>query len=189
MSHVIPCDYVLIYVPSCVDSLQGGILDPKKLLVTDCIDFVSTSDTDGLPVPVSSPGAGQTKSGRASFKNELTERIGSKYRDADKSETLMGEQTPLGKAFGIVTVCLFGPNLPTEKHQHRDRLQVWKNAAKYALDKDSIKVVLEWPDQKSLVIYMQGLLNTALVCVRTEQPTRVPAFMASTPYSLGSEAI
>jgi hypothetical protein len=31
-------------------------------------------------------------------------------------------------------------------------------------------MVLGWPDQKALVICMWGLLNTALVCVRTELP-------------------
>jgi hypothetical protein len=65
---------------------------------------------------------------------------------------------------------MFGPYLPTEKHRHADRLQVWKNAAKYALNMNSIKVVSEWRDQKALVIYMQGLLTTALVCVRTDLP-------------------
>ncbi len=33
---------------------------------------------------------------------------------------------------------------------------------------NSIKVVLEWRDQKALIIYMQRLLTTALVCVRTD---------------------
>jgi hypothetical protein len=38
------------------------------------------------------------------------------------------------------------------------------------LNKDSIKLVLEWSDQRALVIYLQGLLTTALVCVRTDLP-------------------
>ena len=53
---------------------RKGILDPKKLGVIDVIDFAGMSDTDDLPLP--SPGNGQTKSGRASFKNELTKRFG-----------------------------------------------------------------------------------------------------------------
>ncbi len=85
----------------------------------------------------------QTKSGRASLKNELTKRCGSKYRDPDNSEVLMGELMPLGKAFGILAICMFGPNLPNEKHRHADQLQVWKNAAKYDLNMNSIKVVSE----------------------------------------------
>jgi hypothetical protein len=36
----------------------------------------------------------------------------------------MGEQMLLGNAFVILAVCLFGPNLPTEKHLHEDKLQV-----------------------------------------------------------------
>jgi hypothetical protein len=162
---------------------RKGILDPKKLPVMDVIDFAAMSDTDDLPLAMASPATGQTKSGRASFKNELTKRYGSKYRDPDDSEVLMGELMPLGKAFGILAICMFGPNLPTEKHWHADRLQVWKNAAKYALNMNSIKVVLEWSDQKALVIYMQGLLTTALVCVRTDLPSSAHLFGQQTVFS------
>ncbi len=54
----------------------------------DVIDFAAMGDADDLPV--ASPATGQTKSGRASFKNELIKRYGSKYRDPDNSEVLMG---------------------------------------------------------------------------------------------------
>ncbi len=50
----------------------------------------------------------RTKSGRMTFKNELTRRFGSKYRDADYTEKLMDELMPLGRAFGIMAVCMFG---------------------------------------------------------------------------------
>ena len=43
------------------------------------------------------------------FKNELTRRFGSKYRDADNTERLMDELMPLGKAFGMA-VCMFLPS-------------------------------------------------------------------------------
>ena len=97
-----------------------GIFDPKKLLVVDVIDFAAMSDTDDLPLAVASPATCQTKSGRTSFKNELTERYGSKYRDPDNSEVLMGELMPLETAIGIIAISMFGPNLPTEKHVHAD---------------------------------------------------------------------
>jgi hypothetical protein len=103
----------------------------------DVIDFAAMRDTDDLPLAVASPSTGQTKSGRTSFKNELTKRYGSKYRDPYNSEVLKGDLMPLGKAFGILAICMFGPNLPTEKHLHADRLQVCKNAAKYALNMKS----------------------------------------------------
>ena len=40
------------------------------------------------------------------------------------------------------------------------------------MNKDTIKTVLDWPDQKALVMYMHGLLTAAaaLVCIRTELP-------------------
>ncbi len=75
---------------------RKGILDPKNLSVVYVIDFAAMRDTNYLPV--ASPGAGQTKStksGRASFKNELTKCYGSKYRDPDNSELLMDEHMPL----------------------------------------------------------------------------------------------
>ncbi len=97
-----------------------GILDPKKLPVMDVIDFAVMRDTDDLPLAVASPATGQTKSGRTFFKNAMTKRSGSNYRDPDNSEVLMGKLMPLGKAFGILAICMFGPNLPKEKHVHAD---------------------------------------------------------------------
>ncbi len=123
------------------------------------------SDGDGA---VFTPAPDRTKSGSMTFKNELTRRFGSKYRDAENTEKLMGEFMPLGKAFGI----MFGPCLPTEKALHADRLQIWKNAAKYCLNEVTIQTVLEWPDQKAQVLYMHGLMNTALACIRTDLPNR-----------------
>ncbi len=48
---------------------------------------------------------------------------------------------------------------------------------------NSIKVVLEWRDQKELVIYMQGLLTTALVFVRTDLPNSARLFGQQTVHS------
>ncbi len=48
---------------------------------------------------------------------------------------------------------------------------------------NSIKVVLAWRDQKALVMYMQGLLNTALVCVRKERPNSARLFGQQTVFS------
>jgi hypothetical protein len=42
---------------------------------------------------------------------------------------------------------------------------------------------LEWRDQKALVIYMQVLLNTALVCVRTDLPNSASLFGQQTVFS------
>ena len=114
----------------------------------------------------------------------MTKRFGPKYRDADNTKKqLMGEYMPLGKAYGILSVCMFGLDLPTEKHRHMDRLEVWKNAAKYTLNKDTIKTVLEWHDPRALVIYMQGLLTTALVCIRTDLPKIASTYGQQTVFS------
>ncbi len=148
-----------------------GILDPKRFVgcVVDKIDIAGMSDGDG---DVFTPAPDRAKSGSMTFKNELTRRFGSKYRDAENTEKLMGELMPLGKAFGIMAVCMFGPCLPSEKALHADRLEIWKNAAKYCLNEVTIQTVLEWPDQKAQVLYMHGLMNTALVCIRTDLPNR-----------------
>jgi hypothetical protein len=123
---------------------KKGILDPKRLAgsVVSDIDFAGMSDGDG---DVITPAPDRTKSGRMTFRNELTRRFGSKYRDADNTERLMGELMPLGKAFGIMAVTMFGPGLPTEKALHADRLEIWKNAAKYCLNEDTIQTVLAGP--------------------------------------------
>jgi hypothetical protein len=76
------------------------------------IDIAGMSDSDDMLLP--SPGSGKTKSGRTSFKNKLTKLFGSKYRDPDNTKTLMGELMPLGKVYGIMAVCMFGPCLPTK---------------------------------------------------------------------------
>ncbi len=60
----------------------------------------------------------ETKSRRTSSRNELTVRFGSKYRDPENIRELMSDKQPLGKAFGIIAVYMFGPNLPTEKSRH-----------------------------------------------------------------------
>jgi hypothetical protein len=48
---------------------------------------------------------------------------------------------------------------------------------------NSIKVVSEWRGQKALAIYMQGLLTTALVCVRTDLPNSACLFGQQTVFS------
>jgi len=131
---------------------------------------MSDSGGDGDGGAVFTPAPDRTKSGRMTFRNELNKRYGSKYRDADNTEQLMGELMPLGRAFGIMAVCMFGPCLPTEKAMHADRLEIWKNAAKYCLNEVSIKTVLQWPDVNAQILYMYGLMNTALVCIRTDLP-------------------
>ena len=114
----------------------------------------------------SSPPDKRTKSGRKSFKNQLTLRFGSKARDPGHEELLMGQKLPLGKAMGILAVMMYGPNLPTQKERHADRMLIWKSAAPYCLSTESIETVLEWPDEDEIILYMQGLLNTATICVR-----------------------
>ncbi len=61
----------------------------------------------------------KTKSQHTSFRKELTVRLGSKYRDLENTRKLMGDKQQLEKAFGIIAVCMFGPNLPTENASTR----------------------------------------------------------------------
>ncbi len=53
----------------------------------------------------------------------------------------------LGKAIGIMAVVMCWPDLPTEKYRHGERESIWKSAAKYYLNTESIKTVLEWPNK------------------------------------------
>jgi hypothetical protein len=115
---------------------------------------------------ISSPPEKRTKSGRKSFKNQLTLRFGSKARDPGHEELLMGQKLPLGKAMGILAVMMYGPNLPTQKERHGDRMLIWNSAAPYCLSPESIETVLQWPEEDEIILYMQGLLNTSTICVR-----------------------
>ncbi len=148
-----------------------GILDPKKLDVIDTIIFAGTSNSDELEML--SPGVDQTKSGRAQFKTELMKRYCSKYRDADNRELLMGEQMPLGRAYGILAVCRFRPCLKVQACRSIADLE---ECSQILLERDQHQSRFEWPNQKALVIYMQGLLTTALVCVQTDLPDSAPVF-------------
>ena len=78
----------------------------------------------------------------------------------------MGQKLPMGKAMGIMAVIMYGPNLPTEKVRHAERLLIWRSAAHYSLSPEIIKTVLEWEDEDERLVYMQGLLNTATLCIR-----------------------
>ena len=124
---------------------------------------MSDEDDEGIP-----GSQGRTKSGRVSFKkNPLSAMYGSKSRDADNDKLLLGQKMPLGKAMGILAVVMCGPDLPTEKFRHGERVAIWQSAAKYALNEESIKTVLEWPNKEELVVYMLGLLTTATFSTRS----------------------
>ena len=86
---------------------------------------------------------GRTKTKRESSKNELTVQYGTKYRDPDNTRELMGKLQPLGKAFAIVAVCIYGPNLPSESFRHNDRKLIWRSAAQYCMTEDTIDSILE----------------------------------------------
>ena len=87
----------------------------------------------------------------------------------------MGEQMPLGKAYGIIAVCMFGPGLPTEKHRHIERLDIWKNAAKYALNMDTITTVLEWPQWKEWIA-QDSFKDRREAANRVQAATELPEF-------------
>ena len=156
------------------------MLDPAKLGVIDHIQMYSDGESERFEAEqekhyeeeLERRAAKKTKSRRTSYKNELTVRYGSKYRDPTNTELLMGKLQPMGKAFGIIAVCMFGPNPPSEKQRHSDRLLIWKSAAKYCMSDDTIQMILTMheKDPHDVQVYLEGLLNTALVCVRTELP-------------------
>ena len=156
------------------------MLDPAKLGTIDHIQMYSDGEVERFEAEVErrelayleSGAPKKTKSRRTSFKNELTVRYGSKYRDPTNTLLLMGKLQPMGKAFGIIAVCMFGPNPPSEKQRHSDRMLIWKSAAKYCMSDDTIQLILKMheKDPQDVQVYLEGLLNTALVCIRTELP-------------------
>jgi hypothetical protein len=161
------------------------VLDPAKLGVIDHIQMYSDGELERFEAEqakreeeLERRAAKKTKSRRTSYKNELTVRYGSKYRDPTNTQLLMGKLQPMGKAFGILAVCMFGPNPPSEKQRHSDRLLIWKSAAKYCMSDDTIHMILTMleKDPHDVQVYLEGLLNTALVCVRTELPNSARSY-------------
>lgn len=93
----------------------------------------------------------------------------------------MGALVPMGRAFGIIAICMYGPDLPSEKNRHGDRKAIWLSAAKYCMTDETIESILqrEKKEPQLLHVYMLGLLNTALVCVRTELPNAARSYAQS----------
>ena len=113
--------------------------------------------------------------------------LGTQYRDQENDRELMGGKQPLGKAFGIVAICIFGLNLPTEEQMHADRLRVWRSAARYCLTDKNIDVLMQWQkrDPETVVVYMLWLLTAALVSVRTELPNSAWSFGQNFVFAAG----
>ncbi len=84
------------------------MLDTKRLGIIESKQIYSDGEMEAGMDRRSS--GHKTKSKSESFKNELTIQYGTKYRDPDNTRELMCRLQPLGKAFGIIAVCMFGPN-------------------------------------------------------------------------------
>ena len=87
--------------------------------------------------------------------------FGSKYRHPDNEQTLMGQEQPLGKAYAIMAVMMYGPDLPTEISLHNERQRIFMAAALYAMSSCDIDTVLEHPDNDERRIYFHNLLTTS----------------------------
>ncbi len=122
----------------------------------------------------------KTKSRRESLKTQLTMQYGTKYRDPENTRELMGKLQPLGKAFAIIAVCMFGPNLPSENGRHTDRKIIWRSAAQYCMTEDTIELILEREkgEPKLVEMNMKSLLNAALISVRTDLPNAARSYAA-----------
>ena len=124
---------------------------------------------------------GRTKTKRESSKNKLTVHYGTKYRDPDNTRELMGKLQPLGKAFAIVAVCIYGPNLPSESFRHNDRKLIWRSAAEYCMAEDTIDSILEHETNDPMLFqkYLKSLLQAALISMRTDLPNAARSYAQS----------
>ena len=73
----------------------------------------------------------------------------------------MGQEQPLGKAFAIMAVMMYGPDLPTEISMHNERQMIFMAAAPYAMSSSDIETVSEHPDDDERRIYYHNLLTTS----------------------------
>ena len=87
--------------------------------------------------------------------------FGSKYRHPDNTQTLMGQEQPLGKAYAIMAVMMYGPDLPTEISLHSERQRIFMAAAPYAMSSSDIATVSAHPDDDERRIYFHNLLTTS----------------------------
>jgi hypothetical protein len=85
-------------------------------------------DLDELGNDDQPPGR-RTDSGRKSRKtNPLNALFGSRYRNPENQETLMGELHSIGIAFAILSVMMHGPECPTEIsnfHSHKCKPNIY----------------------------------------------------------------
>ena len=91
---------------------------------------------------------------------------------------LMGKLQPLGKAFAILAVCIFGPNLPSENARHNDRKMIWRSAAHYCMTEDTIDSILEREkgEPKLVEKYLKSFLQAALISMRTDLPNAARSY-------------
>ncbi len=62
--------------------------------------------------------------------------------------------------------------------RHADRLIIWKSAAQYCMSDDTMELILQRQKEgpKMVAVYLQGLLNTALVSLRTDLPNAARSY-------------
>ncbi len=91
------------------------MLDPAKLGVIDHIQMYSDGELERFEAEQAKReeefvgrAAKKTKSRRTSYKNELTVRYGSKYRDPTNTQLLMGKLQPWGKPLASLQFACLG---------------------------------------------------------------------------------
>jgi hypothetical protein len=87
--------------------------------------------------------------------------FGSKYRQPRQQADTDGTEQPLGKAYSIMAVMMYGPDLPTKISLHNERQLIFMAAAPYAMSSSDIETVSEHPDDDERRIYYHNLLTTS----------------------------
>ncbi len=88
----------------------------------------------------------------------------------------MGAKQPLGKAYAIVALTMFGPNLPSDRSSHAERHRIFMSAAPYAMSEADIAFVLAYADHGDKAVYYLSLLATGVRVLLSVLPNAARGF-------------
>ncbi len=121
--------------------------------------------------------------------NHLNSKYDSAYYNSENENRLLGRLLTLGQTCGIISVCLYGPDIPMEQSGivlfaifcifcifrielhivvspcitgHAERLAILKSSAWYSLTDEELDEILSCNDQPVLEGYVYNLFKSAV---------------------------
>ena len=144
-----------------VAKVDGAGASPSQL---------SPEGASGSLTLVNRKGVACTSDGRPSVRhNEVNRRYSSGYRSPEQTTLLMGRPVSLGKAMALLAIVQYGHTPPLDEHGHRERVNLFKSAARYSLIEEELEEILD-TEEGVLRIYLKGLLTAGLYKAKNDLP-------------------